>query len=167
MGILAYKQQIPKHFQKGAVRIFPAKQVLAFGVCAAVEKEIRFFLSDWSAHGVLLHTEVFIFFDQFLVIAIANKEAISGCAMDALLRQVKQTDERYDCGFFNRDWVSVLTQHQIQTLPLDTVVAQIKAGGDILSALLLDHSLTEMPDFLTRWILPVRESWMMRRFIYV
>lgn len=167
MGILAYKHQIPKHFQKGAVRIFPAKQVLEPWMCAAIEKEIRFFLSDWSAHGIRLNTEVFIFFDQFLVIAIENKEAISGCAMDALVRQMKQIDERYDCGFFNRERVSVVTQHQIQTFPLDTLVAQIKAGGDMLSALLLDHSLTEMPDFLTRWLLPVGESWMMRRFICV
>lgn len=142
------------------VIIYPASRPFTAKESKAISEKLFDFLATWAAHGKPLSSSFKIEKNQFLVICVdEEKEAASGCSIDALTGVIRELDKEFDLGFFDRMKASFVENGEVKTLKLSDFKNGLKTGEISDNIEVFDFSKSTYVAFLSDFLLPLKRSW--------
>ncbi|SFN72547.1 hypothetical protein SAMN05421594_3967 [Chryseobacterium oleae] len=142
------------------VIIYPASRPFETKEAKAITEKLFDFLATWAAHGKPLDSSFKIEKNQFIVVCVdEEKEMASGCSIDALGKIMREIDEQYQLGLFDRMKASFVHNGEVKTLKLLEFKSQLRSGELPKDIQVFDFSKNTYLDFLSHFVLPLEKSW--------
>ena len=140
--------------------IYPASRPFTAKESKIITEKIFDFLGTWAAHGKPLSASFKIEKNQFIVIAVdEEKEVASGCSIDALSGVMRELDQEFSLGLFDRMKASFVENGEIKTMKLQDFRKGLKDGTISKEIEVFDFSKDTYVAFLSDFLLPLRRSW--------
>lgn len=162
---LNYQQFIPDTFSDDAkVWIYQASRLLTPAESLQLEDKIIDFVASWNTHGTPNKSIVRFFFGQFLVImADEATQKVSGCSIDASVAFVKSIEKQFNVAMFNRTNLAFVLKNKVQIIPMEQLKYAYDNGFIQQDSLYFNNLVATKKAFLTEWIVPVKNSWLMQK----
>lgn len=142
------------------VIIYPASRPFTAKESKDIAEKLYDFLGSWAAHGKPLEASFKIEKNQFIIICVdEEKETASGCSIDALGVLMKELDNQYQLGLFDRMKASFIEDGEVKTLKLLDFKNKIRNGELSKDIEVFDFSKNTYLDFLSHFLQPFSRSW--------
>ena len=142
------------------VIIYPASRPFTAKESKVITEKLYDFLASWAAHGKPLSSSFKIEKNQFIVIAVdEEKEVASGCSIDALSSMMRELDQEFSLGLFDRMKASFVENGEIKTMKLQDFRKGLKDGTISKEIEVFDFSKDTYVAFLSDFLLPLKRSW--------
>lgn len=142
------------------VIIYPASRAFTPKESKVITEKLYDFLATWAAHGKPLSSSFKIEKNQFIVVCVDEDiEAASGCSIDALGSVMKEIDQQFQLGLFDRMKASFIENGEVKTMKLQDFRNGLKTGEISKEIEVFDFSKNTYVAFLSDFILPLRRSW--------
>ncbi len=142
------------------VIIYPASRPFLPKEAKLISEKLYDFLATWAAHGKPLSSSFKIEKNQFVVICVdEEKEAASGCSIDALGNVMRELDQEFELGFFDRMKASFVENGEVKTMKLVPFREGLKQGTISHDIEVFDFSKNTYVNFLSDFLLPLKRSW--------
>ncbi|MBQ0152267.1 MAG: hypothetical protein KBS61_05170 [Chryseobacterium sp.] len=142
------------------VIIYPASRPLATKEAKVITEKLYDFLATWAAHGKPLSSSFKIEKNQFIIICVdEEQEVASGCSIDSLGKVMKEIDEEFQLGLFDRMKASFVENGEVKTLKLIDFKNKIRNGELTKDIEVFDFSKNTYLEFLSNFLLPFGRSW--------
>ncbi|MEC5157361.1 hypothetical protein [Chryseobacterium sp. MP_3.2] len=142
------------------VIIYPASRAFTPKESKVITEKLYDFLATWAAHGKPLSSSFKVEKNQFIIICVdEDKEAASGCSIDALGKVMKEMDQEFQLGLFDRMKATYVENGIIKTLKLQDFKNGIKNGEISKDIQVYDFSKSSYVEFLGQFLLPLNRSW--------
>lgn len=142
------------------VIMYPASRAFTTKEAKVITEKLYDFLASWAAHGKPLSSSFKIEKNQFIVICVdEEKEAASGCSIDALGALIKEIDQEFELGLFDRMKASFVQNGEIKTMKLQDFKNGLKDGSIAQDIEVFDFSKSSYVSFLSDFLLPLKRSW--------
>lgn len=142
------------------VIIYPASRSFTPKESKIITEKLYDFLATWVAHGKPLSSSFKIEKNQFIIVCVdEEKEAASGCSIDALGGIMKKIDEEFQLGLFDRMKASFVENGEVKTLKLAEFRNKIRSGEISKDIEVFDFSKNYYVEFLSDFLLPLKRSW--------
>ncbi|MBW8362367.1 MAG: hypothetical protein K0M56_09315 [Kaistella sp.] len=142
------------------VIIYPASRPFTSKESKVITEKLYDFLATWAAHGKPLSSSFKIEKNQFIVVCVdEEKEAASGCSIDALGGVMRAIDQEFELGFFDRMKASFVENGEMKTMKLQDFRKGLKEGLISTDIEVFDFSKNTYVAFLSDFLLPLKKSW--------
>lgn len=142
------------------VIIYPASRAFMPKESKVITERLYDFLATWAAHGKPLSSSFKIEKNQFIIVCVdEDVEAASGCSIDALGGVLKEIEEEFQLGLFDRMKASFVENGEVKTLKLQDFRNGLKNGEISKEIEVYDFSKNTYVAFLSDFLLPLRRSW--------
>ncbi len=142
------------------VIIYPASRPFTARESKVITEKLYDFLSTWAAHGKPLSSSFKIEKNQFIVVCVdEDKEAASGCSIDALGSVMREIDQEFSLGLFDRMKASYVENGEVKTMKLQHFKQALKSGEISRDIEVFDFSKNTYIAFLSDFLLPLNRSW--------
>lgn len=142
------------------VIIYPASRPFTPKESKVITEKLYDFLATWAAHGKPLSSSFKIDKNQFIIVCVdEDVEAASGCSIDALGGVMKEIDQEFQLGLFDRMKATFIEQGEVKTMKLQDFRNGLKTGEISKEIEVYDFSKNTYVAFLSDFLLPLRRSW--------
>lgn len=142
------------------VIIYPASRPFSPKESKVITEKLYDFLATWAAHGKPLSSSFKIEKNQFIVVCVdEEKEAASGCSIDSLGGVMREIDNEFQLGLFDRMKASFMENGEIKTMKLQDFRNGLKTREISTNIEVFDFSKNSYIDFLSDFLLPLKRSW--------
>ena len=130
-----------------------------------LKSQINGFVSEWTAHSQQLAAVGDVLMNQFIVLAVDEKQAgASGCSIDKSVHFLQSIENQFNTQLFDRLNFAYLNDNNVEIAP-STAFSRLYTEGVISDdTLVFDNLVATISDLKTKWMKPLRESWH-RRFV--
>jgi hypothetical protein len=108
-----------------------------------ITSELKNFCKTWTAHQV----------------ALRAVSGASGCSIDKSVHVIQQIEQHYQMQLLNRLNLILLQVDELHTATFSEVKNKLHQWQD---AYLFDNSITSLQQLYTRWLIPVKDSYLVR-----
>jgi hypothetical protein len=159
---LDYTSLIPTDFSDDSrVWVYQSSRIFSIAEALEIEKKLEDFAHNWKSHQIPVKGYGTMFFGQFIILmADETATGVSGCSTDSSVRLIKEIENTYQVNMFNRTNLAFIIKEKIQLLPLSQVNYAIENGFINADTLFIDNNVLDKISLLTRWIIPVKDSWL-------
>lgn len=157
-----FQHLLNKEFHDSSrVWVYQASRLFSLSEAFEVEDIINNFTADWKSHGIPVKGTGYLFFGQF-VILMADETAtgVSGCSTDSSVRVIKEIEQRFNVSMFDRTSLAFIIKDKVQLLPLSQLQYAFDNGFINGDTLYFNNLVQTKQELETRWIQPVKESWL-------
>lgn len=146
--------------------IYQAERPFDDGDIEAINEEINSFCTQWTSHNRDLRSLGGVMHDLFVVLVVdETQSSASGCSIDKSVAFVKYLEQKYGRKLLLRNNVAWLDQDKnIHLTPLDDLKGALAEGMIDMNTLVFDNLVATRKDYLSRWTVPLGDSWM-KRFV--
>ena len=142
------------------VIIYPASRAFTPKESKVITEKLYDFLATWAAHGKPLSSSFKIEKNQFIIVCVDEDiEAASGCSIDALGGVIREIEEEFQLGLFDRMKATFVENGEVKTLKLQDFRNGLKNGEISKEIEVYDFSKNTYVAFLSDFLLPLRRSW--------
>ena len=142
------------------VIIYPASRTFSPKESKVITEKLYDFLATWAAHGKPLSSSFKIEKNQFIIVCVDEDiEAASGCSIDALGGVIREIEEAFQLGLFDRMKATFVENGEVKTLKLQDFRNGLKNGEISKEIEVYDFSKNTYVAFLSDFLLPLRRSW--------
>lgn len=128
-----------------------------------ISETLTTFTHSWVAHGNPLKTSFAIFYDQFIVLAAdENFNEASGCSIDSSVRVIRQLDQQFSLGLFDRTKIGFLKDGQLEMIPLNELPLALAEGQWKPDSMVFNNVLSSKGELKNGWIVPANQTWLKR-----
>lgn len=128
-----------------------------------ISETLSAFTHSWVAHGSPLKTSFTILYDQFIVLAAdENFNEASGCSIDSSVRVIRQLDDQFSLGLFDRTKIGFLSDGQPYMLALKDLPDALAEGRWKPDSLFFNNVLSTKGQLKNGWIVPANQTWLKR-----
>lgn len=130
---------------------------------STISEVLSAFTHTWVAHGSPLKTSFTVLHDQFIILAAdENFHSASGCSIDSSVRVIRQLDEQFSLGLFERTNVAFWKKETIEIIPLNELGKALKEVRWDENTPVFNNSITSKGELKTEWIVPAAQTWLTR-----
>lgn len=130
-----------------------------------INEQLAHFYLQWQAHGEVVKGWGKLLFKRFVVV-IADEEAsnlVSGCSTDGMFRVIKSLERQYHVYFFDRMNMIFLVKEKAEILPFQQLQYAADNGFITADTPYFNNTVTNFADLKTKWLVPLRQSWLGER----
>jgi hypothetical protein len=129
-----------------------------------INEEIDRFCQQWTSHNHDLRSLGGVMHDQFVVLVVdETRSSASGCSIDKSVAFIKNLEQKYGRKLLERNYVAWLDEkEQIHTIPLADLKQAVEEGRISMETKVFDNLVANRKDYISRWTLPLGQSWMKR-----
>lgn len=160
-----YQSLLPAGFAPDSrVWIYQSSRLFTMGEALQIEDLLNEFVAHWKSHGTPVKGFGTLFFGQFIVLmADENATGVSGCSTDSSVRLIKQIEELYQVQLFDRQLLAFQVKDKVQLLPLPQLQHAIDNHFITPDTLYFNNLVQTKEELETKWMIPVKDSWLTRR----
>jgi hypothetical protein len=123
------------------------------------------FVSQWAAHGSQLSAAYDLPYDQFIVLAVDERQAMaSGCSIDSSVNLIRQIEVKYGLTLLDRSLVAFLDKEALNIIPFNKSKANIENGLIKKDTIIFNNAVASVGEWKTNWKQQASDSWMARFF---
>lgn len=152
---------IPKHLSdQSRVWIFPSARPLSASEVEAMEARIADFFRSWASHGAPVPAAGAVLDQHFVVVAVDDSLAPSGCSIDSLFRTMAQIENDLQIPLLDTSRVFAQYEGRVVSFTREEFRRQAKEGrlgGDTFVYDTTAESLEAIRN--RRWIRRAADSW--------
>ncbi len=163
-----FQDIIPEDFNDNSrVWIYQSNRVFTLSEALEIEELLKDFIKSWQSHGAKVKGYANLFFGQFIIL-IADETAtgVSGCSTDSSVRLIKNIEKDYTINLFDRQLLAFVVKERIQLLPMEQLNYPDENKFINADTLYFNNTVETKQELLSRWIIPVKESWLGNRFSF-
>jgi hypothetical protein len=162
---LAYHHLIPEDFDiNSRVWVYQSNRLFFISEALEIEDILNEFLAKWNSHGTPVKGYANLLFGQFVVfMADERATGVSGCSTDSSVRVIKDIEQRFNVGMFDRQLLAFVVKDKIQMLPLNQLKYAVENGFITPGTLYFNNIVKNKSELLNNWMIPVKESWLNTR----
>ena len=165
---LHFHNLIPDDFNDNSrVWIYQCNRLFILDEALQIEELLEDFTKTWLSHGAKVKGYANLFFGQFIILmADESATGVSGCSTDSSVRLIKNIEQDYNVNLFDRQTLAFVLKEKIQLLPMDQLDNAIADEFINAGTLYFNNTVQTKNELLNRWIIPVKESWLAKRFSF-
>lgn len=160
------QQLLPADFHSSSrVWIYQSNRPFSEKEKLEINEQLHQFTAQWQAHGAPVKGWGQLLFDQVIVmIADESNVAVSGCSTDSSVRIIKSIERQYSVNLFDRLLLGFLVKDKLQLLPMQQVPYALEKGFIDENTLYLNNTVLTKGEMEKNWLLPLKESWLAKKF---
>ena len=166
---LHFQDLISEDFNDNSrVWIYQCNRLFTISEALEIEELLEEFTKTWLSHGAKVTGNANLFFGQFIIL-IADETAtgVSGCSTDSSVRLIKNIEQDYNVNLFDRQTLAFVIKERVQLLPLSQLNYAIENSFIDAETFYFNNTVQTKLELLNNWIIPVKESWLSKRFSFV
>jgi hypothetical protein len=158
---------IPADFAADSrVWIYQSPRLFFLSEALVIEEMLENFVREWKSHGVPVKGYANLFYGQFIVLmADETATGVSGCSTDGSVRLIKEIEQRFGTPLFDRLMLAFRIREKVQMIPLSQVPYALGNGFIGPETLYFDNTVTTRADLESRWLIPLKDSWLASRYL--
>lgn len=163
-----FQDLIPEDFNDNSrVWIYQCNRLFTLSEALEIEELLENFSKSWLSHGAKVKGYANLFFGQFIILmADETATGVSGCSTDSSVRLIKNIEQDYNVNLFERQTLAFVVKERIQLLPMEQLNYAIENNFINSDTLYFNNTVETKHELLTSWIIPVKESWLAKRFSF-
>lgn len=143
--------------------IYQAGRKFSTSEKSTISETLLAFTQSWVVHGNPMKTSFTILEDQFIVLAAdENYNEASGCSIDSSVRVMRQLDQQFLLGLFDRANVAFRKKSETEIIPLPELGRALAEGRWNQDTLFFNNVIATKGQLESEWILPAKRSWLKR-----
>jgi hypothetical protein len=161
-----WKKLIPNEFSDDSkVWIYQSSRLFTFTEALQIEGLLEDFVANWLSHGAKVKGYANLLFGQFVVL-IADESAtgVSGCSTDSSVRVIKEIEQLYQVNMFDRQTLAFIRKDKVELIPMAQFSHAMDGGLITPETPYFNNLVSTKSDLLNGWIVPVRQSWLAKRY---
>ena len=164
---LNYIELLPENFSdQSRVWIYQSNRLFTLSEALQLEDMIDVFIKNWNSHGTPVKGFCNLLFGQFIVLIADEQNAtVSGCSTDSSVRFIKVIEEAFKVSMFDRTQLAFIIKEKIELLPLSQISYALEHQFIGAETLFFDHSVSNKKELTERWIVPLSNSWLGKRYL--
>jgi hypothetical protein len=164
---LSYKDLLPAGFSgQSRVWVYQSSRLFTLTEALAIEEILEDFAKNWKSHSTPVKGFGTLFFGQFIVlIADETSTGVSGCSTDSSVRVVKEIETAFKVNMFDRTNLAFVVKDKVQLIPMAQLNYAIDNGFIGPETLFFDNNITNLDLLESKWILPIKDSWLAKRIL--
>ncbi len=163
---LDYKYLLDGSFAPSSrVWIYQCNRLFGISEALEIESMLNSFVAGWNSHGTPVKGAAHLFFGQFIIL-IADETAtgVSGCSTDSSVQLIREIEKKFQVSLFDRTTLAFVVDDKIELLPMAQLPYALEKGFISTGTLYFNNLVQTKEELETAWIIPVRESWLARKF---
>ncbi len=125
-----------------------------------IEKEVKFFLNNWSSHNKEIESSYEIRYNRFLIIGLnENINLASGCSIDKSVNFIKNLQSILKVNFLNRLDVAYKIGNEINTISLLEFQNMIRENKLSKDSIVYNNMIDTKKLYLNNWETTIENSW--------
>ena len=146
------------------VWIYQCNRLFSLSEALEIEDLLKNFTGRWKSHGTPVKGAGYLFFGQFIIL-MADERAtgVSGCSTDSSVRLIKDIEQQFSINMFDRTILAFMVKNKIQLLPLSQLQYSVDNGFITPDTLYFNNLVQTKEELETKWIVPVKDSWLAKR----
>lgn len=129
-----------------------------------IDEQLHQFASQWLSHGAEVKGWGKLLFNQVIVLmADESATGVSGCSTDSSVRIIKSIERQYEVNLFDRLLLGFVVDDKLQLLPLAQVTYAFEKGYINEDTLYLNNTVLTKAEMEQQWLIPVKNSWVMKK----
>ena len=160
-----WKHLIPADFSSSSrVWVYQSSRIFGLSEALQIESILEDFVANWKSHGEPIKGYANLFFGQFIVfMADETDTGVSGCSTDSSVRVVKEIENLFGVGMFDRLTLAFVKEGKVQMLPLQQVNYAIENGFLNGDTIYFNNLVQTKEELENKWLIPVKDSWLAKR----
>lgn len=132
---------------------------------AEIEKDLKNYLENWSAHGVSLEASYQLKYNRFIVLAVNQEvQAATGCSIDDSVRFIQELEKRYDVDLLDKMNVTFKSGDHIAHKSLAEFKKMAKEKSVSANTIVFNNLVNDLGEYNEYWEVPAMDSWHSRFF---
>ncbi len=149
------------------VWIYQCNRLFTLSEALQIEELLEDFTKSWQSHGAKVKGYANLFFGQFIILmADETATGVGGCSIDSSVRLIKNIEQDYNVNLFERQMLAFIIKERIQLLPMEQLNYAIENGFINTDTLYFNNTVQTKKELLSNWIIPVKQSWLAKRFSF-
>ena len=125
-----------------------------------IEKEVKFFLNNWSSHNKGIESSYEIRYNRFLIIGLnENINSASGCSIDKSVNFIKNLQSILKVNFLNRLDVAYKIGNEINSISLLEFQKMIRENKLSKDSIVYNNMIDTKKLYLNSWETTIENSW--------
>ncbi len=125
-----------------------------------IEKEVKFFLNNWSSHNKEIESSFEIRYNRFLIIGLnENINLASGCSIDKSVNFIKNLQSILKVNFLNRLDVAYKIGNEINSISLLEFQTMIRKNKLSKDSIVYNNMIDTKKLYLNNWETTIENSW--------
>ena len=125
-----------------------------------IEKEVVFFLNNWSSHNKEIESSYEIRYNRFLIIGLnENINSASGCSIDKSVNFIKNLQSVLKVNFLNRLDVAYKIDNEINSISLLEFQKMIRENKLSKDSIVYNNMIDTKKLYLNNWETTIENSW--------
>ncbi|WP_109438350.1 ABC transporter ATPase [Aquimarina sp. AU119] len=125
-----------------------------------VEKKLKEFLTQWTAHGADLKAGYEIKYKRFITIGLdQGMNAATGCSIDASVHFILELERAYDVDLMDKMNVSFKQGEFVAYKSLTDFKKMAKNRSVSPNTIVFNNLVTNIAEYRTNWEVPAKDSW--------
>ena len=143
--------------------IYQINRALSDEESEALINDTNNFLAQWSSHGDGLKAAAKIVDGRLLIIAADEKHSgASGCSIDSKVAFLREVQLKMGIDLFSRENIFYKNNGGLETMDLHEFKRLVANGNIALETLIYNTTIHKKSQLEDSFLIPVKESWMMR-----
>lgn len=156
---------IPSSFdQDSKVWIYQSDRIFNQIELVSIQDKLNAFVASWTSHGAKVKGFATIYADAFIIIMADEKQTgVSGCSTDSSVRTIKEIEAIHQLNLFDRLNCCFLIDEKIVDIHLSKI--QQAYNSKIINeySLYFNNTVLTKKQLLEKWIVPLKESWLINK----
>lgn len=150
------------------VWIYQCNRLFSMSEAFEIEDLLKNFTEQWKSHGIPVKGAGYLFFGQFIIL-MADERAtgVSGCSTDSSVRLIKDIEQQFTVNMFDRTTLAFVVKDKIQLLPLSQLQYAVDNGFIDADTLYFNNLVQTKEELETKWIVPIKDSWLNNRIKHI
>ncbi|WP_298303989.1 ABC transporter ATPase [Flavobacterium sp.] len=151
--------------QESRIWIYQSSRKFSDEEVAEIEKDLKQFIENWSAHGTSLEASFTIKYNRFIIIAV-NQEfhPATGCSIDSSVGFIQNLEQKYSVDLLDKmnvafkqgEFITYKTLLEFKKLAKDKSVYE--------NTIVFNNLVNTIEELNEGWEIPASESWHSRFF---
>ena len=125
-----------------------------------IEKEVKYFLNNWSSHNKEIESSYEIRYNRFLIIGLnENINLASGCSIDKSVNFIKNLQSILKVNFLNRLDVAYKIGNEINSISLLEFQNMIRENKLSKDSIVYNNMIDTKKLYLNNWETTIENSW--------
>ncbi|EZH73867.1 ABC transporter ATPase [Aquimarina atlantica] len=142
------------------VWIYQANRSFTLDELEEIEKKIKEFITQWTAHGADLRAGYEIKYKRFITIGLdQGANQATGCSIDASVHFIQELEQAYDVDLMDKMNVSFKQGEFVAYKPLADFKKMAKNRSVSPNTIVFNNLVTNIAEYRINWEIPAKDSW--------
>jgi len=119
------------------------------------------FVPRWASHSRQLIAKSLVLYDRFVVVALDQEVShdASGCSIDSLTQVITNISQEINIDLLDRTHFCFKEDVGLSCIHMNELSDHVASGSINENSLVFNTLVSSKKDLLTKWLLPIGESW--------